>query len=64
MGNRESQPYLFYFIALHNLLENNEIQSRSESLSEQIRDTYLIDKYAQEGKNIKFEPVKEDNEAY
>lgn len=63
-GQQRIATLSILLLALHNLLENNEIQSRSESLSEQIRDTYLIDKYAQEGKKIKFEPVKEDNEAY
>jgi len=51
-------------LAIHNLLGKGEIESQAELLKEQIRELYLIDKFAKGEKRIKLKPVKADNQAF
>ena len=63
-GQQRIATISLLLLALHNLIIRNEIEAKSNSLSEQIRELYLIDKFAQEERRIKLKPVKKDNQAF
>ena len=63
-GQQRIATISLLLLALHNLLEKKEIESEIELLSEQIKELYLIDKFAKNENRIKLKLVKKDNEAY
>jgi len=63
-GQQRIATISILLLALHNLIVNGEIEVESKSLNEQIKETYLIDKFAKENRRIKLKPVKKDNEAF
>jgi len=51
-------------LAVHNLLEKEEVVSKTELLKEQIKELYLIDKFSKGDKRIKLKPIKTDSQAF
>jgi uncharacterized protein with ParB-like and HNH nuclease domain len=63
-GQQRIATISLLLLAIHNLLEKEEVISESESLKEEINELYLIDKFAKKEKRIKLKPVKADNQAF
>lgn len=63
-GQQRITTLSLLLLALYALLEKGEIQSSSTTLKEQIKDTYLVNKYSEDDKRIRLKPVKDDNHAF
>jgi len=60
-GQQRITTISLLLLAMANYLKNNK---GDNSLIEQIIETYLLDKYAEENKRIRLKPVHKDNEAF
>lgn len=60
-GQQRITTISLLMLAMANYLKNNKGES---SLIEQITESYLLDKYAEENKRIRLKPVHKDNEAF
>lgn len=63
-GQQRIATISLLLLAIHNLLDKGEIESKAELLKEQISELYLIDKFSKREKRIKLKPVKADNQAF
>lgn len=61
-GQQRITTISLLLLAMVNYLKNTN--SENQSLIEQITETYLVDKYAEENKRIRLKPVHQDNEAF
>lgn len=61
-GQQRITTISLLLLAIVNYLKNNH--SEHKSLIEQITETYLVDKYADENKRIRLKPVHQDNDAF
>lgn len=60
-GQQRITTVSLLLLAMANYLKNN---NGDASLIEQITETYLVDKYAEENKRIRLKPVHQDNQAF
>ena len=63
-GQQRITTLSLFLLAIHNLLDSNEITSTTPSLKDQIKDTYLVNKYSEGEKRIRLKPIKDDNKAF
>lgn len=63
-GQQRLTTVSLLLLALHDLLEEDRIQTNRNKLTEKIREEYLIDKFTEDETKIKLKPVKDDMRAY
>lgn len=63
-GQQRITTLSILLLAIFNLLENEMVVSSSDTLKEQIKDTYLVNKYSEDKKRIRLKPIKDDNQAF
>ena len=63
-GQQRLTTVSLLFWAMYNLLNNKIIVAEDDSLSAQIYEEFLVDKYQPKEKRIKLKPVKNDRKAF
>lgn len=63
-GQQRLTTVSLMLLALHNLIEEDKIKVDNKSLSEKIKNEFLIDKYEDKETRIKLKPVKNDAKAF
>ena len=63
-GQQRLTTVSLLFLAMYNLMKNGTVKSEDESLSKQLYEDFLVDKYQPEEKRIKLKPVKNDQKAF
>jgi len=63
-GQQRLTTVSLMLLALHNLLMEGKIKTEKKSLTEKIKNEFLVDKYEEDVTRIKLKPVKDDAEAF
>lgn len=63
-GQQRLTTVSLLFLAMYNLMKNGIITPATDSLSQQIYEDYLVDKWQPEETRIKLKPVKNDRQAF
>lgn len=62
-GQQRLTTVTLLLLAIANLIKAGEVQSMEDSLDDQIRERFIIDKWAKSGDQIKLRPVQSDRNA-
>ena len=63
-GQQRLTTVSLLFLAMYNLLENKVVVANDQSLSRQLYEDFLVDKYQPQETRIKLKPVKNDSKAF
>lgn len=63
-GQQRLTTVSLLFLAMYNLMKNGVVKPEDASLSKQLYEDFLVDKYQPEEKRIKLKPVKNDQRAF
>lgn len=63
-GQQRITTITLMLLAMHNMLDSNEVETNNPSLKDQIKEQYLLNKYSEEDKRIRLKPIKDDNQAF
>lgn len=63
-GQQRITTITLMLLAIHNMLDSDEVETNNPSLKDQIKEQYLLNKYSEEDKRIRLKPIKDDNQAF